>query len=233
MKYITDMHIHTSRFGGCASASAEETVNCYLNSGITSIVLTNHISEKAMNVLGYDRCEWNGFCDEFVDEANRAKSAADGSLNVLLGAEFRDSNTGSDYLIYGLDGEKLRELGCVFGMKFRDISARIHDIGCLVYQAHPFRNGQIITNPEYLDGIETVNFNYKVDSRNDMARIWAERMNMRGVCGSDFHHVTSAIGGGIVTDEPITDNSMLLDVLKKGNYGIERYRDERSTWKEF
>ncbi|MCQ2354632.1 MAG: PHP domain-containing protein [Clostridia bacterium] len=232
MEFLTDLHVHTCGIGTCATASPENMVERYIEAGVNTVVVTNHITRRAVGELGFseDSEGWGGFCDAFLLEYRRAADAARDRLNVLLGAEIRIPDTGNDFLIFGLTEEILRGLDGILSEKIKTASPRIRESGCLIYQAHPFRNGQVVTDPALLDGIEVCNFNYKLDSRNDIAAVYAEHLGMSGVCGSDFHHISSAVGGGILTEEPIKDNETLLSVLRTGNYRIRPFRDERSVW---
>ena len=229
MQYITDMHVHTANIGSCATAQPEEAVESFIRAGITSVVISNHLTKHSMEICGLNFNEWQKFCDCVMEEYHRAVNAAGDRLNVILGGELRVPDN-RDYLIYGLTEEKLRSYYGILDMNIHDAAAMIHESGALIIQAHPFRDGQVITNPSYLDGIEVCNFNYKIDSRNDIARIWAEHYGLIETCGSDYHHVTSAVGGGIVTEKPIRNALELMEVLKNGSYEIKAYRDERSQW---
>ena len=65
------------------------------------------------------------------------------------------------------------------------------------------------------------------DSRNDIARIWAERFGLIGTSGSDFHKIVEgAFAGGILTDEPITSNEQLLEILRSGNFEMIKDNDK-------
>lgn len=244
MEYVTDLHVHTSGIASCPTATPEEMVECAISAGLTTVVLTNHVSKGALKKAGlsaaYDAGAdeeesaqaWLAFCDKLKAEYDRAVAAAVGRLNVIYGAEFRDPITNSDFLIYGVTDEIMRDLEGIIKQKIKYASPRFREAGCLVYQAHPFRNGQTITSTDLLDGIEVCNFNIKVDSRNDIALLWEKMMGKKGVCGSDFHHPDSAMGGGIVTDEPITDNETLVRILRDGAFTVKRHYDPRSIWKD-
>lgn len=243
MEYVTDLHIHTSGIGICPTASPEEMMECAIGAGLTTVVLTNHVAKSALKKAGlsaaYDSAAdadaaaqaWLAFCDLLKAEYDRTVAAAAGRLNVIYGAEFRAPDTGSDFLIYGITDKIMRELEGIIKQKIKYAAPRFREAGCLVYQAHPFRNGQTVTSPDLLDGIEVCNFNIKVDSRNDIALLWEKMMGKKGICGSDFHNPDSAMGGGIVTDEPITDNETLVRILREGKFTVKPHYDPRAVWK--
>ena len=93
----------------------------------------------------------------------------------------------------------------------------LNAIGGLIYQAHPFRNLMQITNPSRLDGVEVYNGTFSTDSRNWIARAWAEKYGLRMSSGSDFHASGMLISGGIETEAPITNREELLAALKAEN----------------
>lgn len=252
MEFITDMHVHTCGISTCAAARPEEMVEQFIAAGITTVVLTNHITCRSLAELGLEEVDgdgtgasvcadsangdgtgtekgWSAFCDKFLEEYRRAVDAAGDRLNVLLGAEIRIKNTKNDYLVYGVTEDVLRSWEGICLEKIKQVAPKIRESGCMIYQAHPFRNRQSVTDPTLLDGIEVGNFNYKIDSRNDIATAWAAHLNMKGVVGSDFHRYQANIGGGIVTDEPIRDNETLLSVLREGRYRIKPYQEKESV----
>ena len=79
-----------------------------------------------------------------------------------------------------------------------------------------------ITNPAHLDGIEVYNAHARHNSRNDLAEMWAARYDLLPISGSDVHHDYDLPGGGILTDEPITDMAQLMQILRERRYTLLR-----------
>ncbi len=79
---------------------------------------------------------------------------------------------------------------------------------------HPFRNNATVTEPAFLDGIEVVNANPRLDSRNDIAAMWAKKFDLLVSAGSDTHNPGQGCKVSFRTPEPIETNEDLLRYLK-------------------
>ena len=156
--------------------------------------------------------------DYYLGGYNDLREAADGKLNVLLGTELRSNHDDNDYLIYGSSEELLRSIPEMMDVPLPELIPEIHKHGALFFQAHPFRNSMRITRPALLDGIEIFNGHLDHDSRNDIAELWAKKFGLLTSSGSDFHYPDQDICAGIVTDEPITDNRQLVEIIKTQNF---------------
>ena len=105
-------------------------------------------------------------------------------------------------------------------MSLRSFAPLARENGMLVVQAHPFRNGMVVVNPEHLDGMETFNGTPTYDGRNLIADAWAKRYNLLRTSGSDFHNPDQYGTGGILTNAAIRTGEELVAVLKSGNYTL-------------
>ncbi len=223
MLYKTELHAHTSPVSRCAHADPETLVKRFTEKGYTTVVLQNHLNRwtfETMSGIG-----WEEMMRYYLEGYHALRDAARGKLNILLGAEMRVDEFANDFLVFGLTEEKLFSLGEIFPLRFRELSKKLGGMGCLVYQAHPMRFGMTLLNPEWdghLDGIEVYNSHKNHDSHNDLALLWAEKLSLPGISGSDFHDPEGYIGGGILTEEPVTGMDQLLNILKSGNYRLIR-----------
>ena len=111
-------------------------------------------------------------------------------------------------------------------VKLKEMSQYIRDSGLTVYQAHPFRNGLTIANPQNLDGYEIYNGHPDHDSRNAIAEAWTKLHGLPGISGTDFHDGKQDICAGIITDDPITSNEQLLEILRSQSYQLIRKETE-------
>jgi len=224
MKFKTDLHVHSADVSNCASISAKEIVQNYLEKGYTSLVLTNHMSRFTYknNRFDHSNYTWEQKVDYFMDGYNKIVNIANGQINILLGMELRSNRDENDYLVYGVTEEFLKANPKMMDETLTSFIDKCHKSGLLFIQAHPFRNTIRITNPEYLDGIEVYNGHTGHDSRNDIANLWADKFSLIKTSGTDYHEECHIIGGGIETDEPITSNTQLLQILKSGNYTLLR-----------
>ena len=214
-----DLHVHTSEVSQCGHLSASETVERYKKAGYDCIVITNHFNTYTAGVF-----EKKGEPDFFRHYHNSYLLAKEEGekvgMLVLNGYEIRFDNSDNDYLVYGMDDETAGDYKNLFKMRPRDFSALAAERGCLFYQAHPFRNGMKITQPELLFGIEIKNGNPRHDSRNDIAEAWAKKYNMHAIAGSDCHEQEDVGVTGIVTERRITNERDLVSMLKADDYTI-------------
>ena len=104
-------------------------------------------------------------------------------------------------------------------MQLGNFEELLHKNNMLIYQAHPFRNSMLIADQKKLDGIEIANCHRRHDSRNDIAKIWAQKINLMVCGGSDCHQKGDEGRGGMITDFEIKNNDDLLKALK-GNVHI-------------
>ena len=220
--FKTELHCHSRHVSTCAHASHEEIIEKYINAGYTTIVSTEHINPWTFP-RELEEGTWRKRLDYFMDAYERFVKAAEGKLNILLGAEirfFRENN--SDYLVYGLTREFLSDLGDPRQMRggIDALSRAVHEYGGMIYQAHPFRPTMMVTSPSLLDGIEVANMSPWHESHNSIAKAWAKETGLQGISGTDFHDPDHVPLGGIMTDTPITTNEELLSVLRSGKYDL-------------
>ncbi len=222
--FKTELHCHSSEVSNCATANAQFIVEKYLEAGYSTIVLTNHFSKYTFKNKRFDHSEdpWDKKVDYFINGYNVMKEAADGRLNIILGMELRYYSDPNDYLVYGVTEEFLRAHPEMMDSKTKEFAPIIKENGMILIQAHPFRNGMMITKPEYLDGIEVFNGHIGQESRNDIANLWADKFGFMKTSGTDFHHEFHHPDGGIMTEKPITNTAELVETLKSGNYELIR-----------
>ena len=223
MSYKTEMHCHSATVSACADITPAQIVEKYLENGYTTVVVADHLSPFTFgkNYTGGE--DWQKKIDYYMEGVRALREAAKGKLHILQGCELRIEACDSDYLVYGITEEFMRQNPDLLQIpKVRELCARLHEAGFLVFQAHPFRNGMTITNPEHLDGIEVYNAHARHNSRNDLAEMWAARYDLLPISGSDVHHDHDIPGGGILTDEPITDMAQLMQILRERRYTLLR-----------
>ena len=211
--YQYDLHCHTKGVSKCAEVSPEEGAQLYIEAGYSGVVITNHFNHYTFEeMLGKN--SWDDIVDFYLSGWRRFRDAAGTRLTVLLGMEIRFDENWNDYLVYGVTEEVLRAHPELPDMDIETFSDFSRENGLLLYQAHPFRDGMCVVNPQLLDGIETYNGHPYHKSRNDIAMAWAKKHGLMQVSGSDFHHTDGCAMGGILTREPIQSQEDLLKVLR-------------------
>lgn len=213
MKYKTELHAHTSEVSRCAHICGEELVDIYEKAGYSTVVITDHMSKRTFPVV--KKRKWNEYVDDYLIGYNAAMKAAHGRLNIILGMEISFYENDNDYLVYGVDEKFLRRHPNMMEMGIRKFSEVAKRSGLIVVQAHPFRDHMTVIKPGIVEGIEIFNAHPGHDSRNDIARMWAEKYGYKiRTSGSDFHEVQHGARGGIITDFEVKTTDDLLKVLR-------------------
>ena len=218
--FKTELHCHSNDISQCARVNTTDIINTFVNSGYSTLVLANHLSKYTMDVICPN--DWHGFVDKFYGAYEKLKNEAEGKLNILFGAELRFNGNNNDYLVFGLTKEFLYEHPDIFDLHAEKFHNLAKENNMLFIQAHPFRNWMMIIEPRMVDGVEVFNGHFGHDSRNDIANMWAEKYNLIKTSGTDYHYITSPANGGIFTNEEITNMGQLVEILKSGNYKLNR-----------
>lgn len=218
MQYKTELHLHSAEASSCASATAKDIVEVYLEAGYTTLVLTNHFSPFTYKCSRYDYSYMSPEekVEYYIAAYHTLKKAAEGKLHVLFGMELLRT---CDYLIYGMTEEFLRAHTNLMDISLTVSSPIIREAGMLLCQAHPFRNDMKVTDPAILDGFEAYNAHTPL-FRNKIADQWADEFGLIKIAGSDYHRDIHKAESGIITDFPITSNEELLSTLRSGNYKL-------------
>lgn len=217
--YKTELHCHCAPVSRCATVTPEELAEIYTAAGYTSLVLTNHINGATFG--GREDLSWEKNITWYLEPYHRLQQAAAGRLHVLLGLELTPEGDNNDYLVFGVTEELLRAHPNLRQYPLDKVAPMLQEAGCLVCQAHPFRDNMTVRPPALLDGYEVCNAAVNHDSRNDIAAAWAARFHKIATSGSDFHQQNiHTAAGGILTAVPLCDNAALLNTLKSGDYTL-------------
>ena len=217
-KYKYECHCHTTLMSPCGKTDPAVTVREYIKAGYDGIYITDHLF--AQNPLNkYSELSWKEVVDNHFKGFNAVSDATDGKIDIFCGAELRIADSVNDYLIYGVNKTFFYEHDLI-SMTLAQVSEAVRKNGGLLVQAHPFRSGMKIADPKLLDGIETYNGNFRHDSRNDIAKIWADKHDLIKLSGSDFHQIEDLARGGIMTNHKIESEKDFAITIKSGNYSI-------------
>lgn len=221
MSYKCELHCHTN-FSGCSDVNASDVAEKYIAKGYTTVVITNHFNRHYVSREG----GFKELCRGTFNAIEDVRAAAKGRLNILAGMELTFDCMPNDFLLYGITEEMISEMEDMFDLRPWQMRDRMHEVGGVIIQAHPFRFGQTVVNPDEVDGVEVFNGHPGHHSHNDTAKMWAlawaEHYRKDGsyilTSGSDHHHTWQTATGGIETEEPVTSMEQLLEILKSGNY---------------
>ncbi len=214
-----DLHVHSSEVSLCGILRADQTVEMYKSAGYGAIVLTNHYNRDTAD--HYARHGRPDFPAVYRHGYELARAEGDRlGLLVLCGYEIRFDGAFNDYLVYGLPDDLAADPYSLFAMSPRDFGNLARERGFLFYQAHPFRNGMQIQQPDAFFGIEVKNGNPRHDSRNDVAALWAEKFGLHKIAGSDCHQSPDVGVTGIETARAVASMDDLIAVLRDDDYTI-------------
>lgn len=180
---LLDLHVHTSGISTCCLLDAKEILNRTKQVGLDGIVLCNHYVKSYVKE-GFDK-----WINEYIDEFYYTKSfEKEFNLKVFFGVEVTmNYDPRVHILLYGATPEFLRANKELYDLSLKELYELCHENNIAVIQAHPFRNGTIVQNTNYLDGIE-INCHPVYDRTNsDIIPPIALKNNLIVTCGCDYH----------------------------------------------
>ncbi len=225
--YKYDLHVHTSVSSCCGQSTPEEQVKAYAEKGYNGIVITDHFICGCNGTPVPKKLPWRERVDMYYTAYERAAKAAEEyeGFRAFFGAEYSYAG-GHDILFYGLNREFLYGHPELEGMPVEDICKLLQNAGCLVIQAHPFRDREYndhSVRPELYcaDGAEIFNA-CNFDEENQKAYDYAVKYGKIMTSGGDIHNANDGRIGlaGIFTEKPIESIDDLVNILKSGNYSL-------------
>lgn len=218
-KMIIDLHVHSKEISACGHVGITEIIDRYNAKGYNAIVVTNHLNDWSIGLRDSD--SWSEYVDTFVKPVDTGREYAKKyGMRVFLGCELRFENDANDFLVYGMTPEFMKEHPEIRRLGIKKLKALADENDFLVYQAHPFRNGMTVVPPEHLHGIEVGNGHPRHDSRNDIARLWADNYNLMMIAGSDFHDPDDEAHGGILSLRNVNNEKELCELLRSNDFRL-------------
>jgi hypothetical protein len=216
-----DLHVHTSEVSPCGRLSGKEMVDLYKDRGYEGIVIADHYADYYFNTLG--DVSWEKKIGIFLrGYENALERGKELSLSVFLGVEIRLNESWNEYLLFGMDKDKLVNIPNMCGLtpqRLREVTAA-H--GVRLFQAHPFRNGMEVLPPHLLDGLEVYNGNPRHRSNNELADEYAETNGLSKLSGSDSHQLEDIATGGVALNRRVSSAAELVDEIMSGDVRLIR-----------
>lgn len=211
--YKYDTHVHTREVSPCGHVKAREVVQLYKEMGYDGIIITDHYYDDFFQSLG--KISWEDKIETYLDGYKKAVEEGNKiGITVLLGIELRFTENYNDYLLYGMTEEFLKENPELYTLGLKEFSRLIEKQDILLFQAHPYRKGMEVADPQYIHGIEVFNGNPRHDSKNHKALSFARKNSLLMSSGSDFHQVEDVAKGGILVSEKITNVKELVKAMR-------------------
>ena len=207
---LIDLHAHTSGISRCCRIPIPEVLRQTLDNGMDGIVLTNHYQKSYIQDGRFDE-----FIQKYIDEFHATKAYGDATgCTVLFGIEVTMERYPKVHmLIYGADPEFLKENPRLFDCTQEELYALVKAEHALLIQAHPFRNGTTVLDPDFLDGVEISCHPLYGNSYTKELLAIAEKENLIVTCGGDFHADTYRPKCGMFLPDGIRDHIGLRDYL--------------------
>ncbi len=216
---LYEIHCHTSEVSSCAWVEAINVARIHEDAGFEGICITDHYHEQFFSAF-------TGLKDsEVVDKyllgyRTALEEGARLGLKVFLGMEIKFTESLNDYLVYGITEEMLYENPFMFRMGLEAFSSMAKVEGLLLIQAHPFRDNMVRVNPQFLDGVETINGNLRINSRNNVSNQYADEHDLLKMGGSDFHRECDINLAAMEFLVDVNSNTDLVNALRGGEYTI-------------
>ena len=212
-----DMHVHTSGVSTCSAISALEAVDLKQAEGYDGFVLTNHCQ-----AWYYPEAEHGAYVERVIDEFKRAKEYGDKKgLKVFLGLEVSINDPFySDWLLYGVTEEFLRNSPCFYKLSQRELYSLCRDNGVVLVQAHPYRGNTGYCEdmkpgyPDALDGVE-INCTHGDFLTKEKVLLWAKENGKLVTCGMDYHGPSERVKGGVKLPKWVNTSQDIAKYLKE------------------
>ncbi len=223
MKYKYQLHTHTAPTSKCGRTLPRELAEALRDAGYAGCVLTNHFMHGNTGVSR--ELPWEDFVAAYERDYLECKAEGEKyGLDILFGIEEGVGGC-SEILCYGLTPKMLYE-----HPELREYSAEVwyrvmHELGVLVINAHPYRAPASVPDQkplplELIDGIEVYNHSHNPEYNDSAEHFASEHPELILTSGGDTHSPDSVGFGGIMTDERISDERALCEILRSGKYQL-------------
>lgn len=214
-KYYTECHAHTNPVSRCSDISPEKMVEIYEKTNCTSLVLTNHFDPYW---LGFSKKE---AVKQYLDAYEETKKYAEKNkkINIILGMEIRFTENHNDYLVYGIDEKFVEDSYDYLDGTIEKFYKSMKNENNVILQAHPFRDGMVLADKKFIDGIESFNMHPGHNSRLALAcKYLNENKDFYTCGGSDFHHLGQQNTISLVSTFLPKNSFDMAKIIKSNDY---------------
>ncbi len=212
-KYTSELHAHSYPASDCADFSPAEVVEFYKAKGVTSLVLSNHLTNN--HYLGDESPKERA--KKYLEDYRIAKDAAGSALNVILSAEVRFDGTHNDYLVYGIEEDDIERFYELISSDIQTFYKEVKNDKNVIIHAHPLRNNMEPTPLGYVDGVESMNMHPKHHAKPSLIFKFAKENDLLVTGGSDFHHLHHEALCLMRTEKEMKNSFYIADAIKSKN----------------
>ncbi len=214
-RYKIELHAHTKPTSPCSDMLPNTLIERYASLGFDGVALTNHFIDFLLTSDNPDKVS-EVYLRDYYETKNCGEKH---NIKVYLGMEVRFPENCNDYLVYGIDENDIKEIFSYIHTDYITFYNAFKNDKNVILQAHPFRSGMELQNPDFVDGIETFNMHPNHNSSIALANKYAnEHKGFIKVCGSDFHHEGHQGLGATRVKQLPEDSFGLAEILKSGDY---------------
>lgn len=212
-----ETHCHCMGSSDCATTPAERVVQAYCESGYGGLVITNHYAAK--HFATYPGNNQKQKLDYYFSIADKmGEHCYKRGLKFFLGAEVcvKVPSGYAEYILYGFDRTFFYDNPPLFELSQKQLFLLADGAGVFMYQAHPFRDGVCLGEPQYMHGAEAFNGHFHHANRNDTAKKFCIENGLFMMSGTDYHHFGQPITGGLIIPDNVCDEKGLVNHILSG-----------------
>ena len=186
---LTDLHAHTSGISRCCRAPARDILLATRETGINSVVLTNHYQDYYV-----ENGDYLAFAEQYVKEFETARLVGEElGVKVRFGIELTAHRYNDAHLlIYGVDTNFVFKHPQAYFYTQEQLFSAVQKEGGIIIWAHPYRGGfneNIDLN--YLNGLEINCHPRYFATHIDDVTLLAKDHGLIVTCGGDYHADTA------------------------------------------
>ncbi len=213
-----EIHCHTLYGSSCGKADSETIVNRYLDEGYNGVIITNHYCEDAFeSYKGDNKKEKLDFYFNLYEDVKRIGERK--GLKVFLGSEIKIENR-TDYLLFGFEKSLFYDNKPLYEFAQKELFNLAEKNGLFFGQAHPFRKGITVGDPNLMHGMELFNGHYHHVNNNEKAKEFCLKNNLIGLSGTDFHTPNQPITAGVWVPDYVSDEKKFVECLFNRDYKL-------------
>lgn len=215
-----ETHLHTSEASACSMKTGAEQARIYKKAGYAGIIVTDHFFNG--NTTIPTDLSWKMRVDLFCKGYDNAKKEGDKiGLSVFFGWE--SNYKGTEFLIYGLDHEWMRNHPEMLSWSIEEQYYNIHEAGGYVVHAHPFRIRPYINEirlfPDFVDAVEAYNVGNRNIEFDNKATEYAKKHKLPVFAGTDSHGYEQE-RSGMGFNKPLASIKDFLSCVKSSDYKL-------------
>lgn len=227
---LIDTHTHSRGVSLCARATCKEIIDRKIELGYQGAILTNHCQSHYYPQTAEAHAVYiEKTIAEYRGAAEYAKARG---FTWMLGIEVTVVDPFySDWLLFGVTEEFLRNSPCLYALSQRELFAYCEKWDVVLVQAHPWRGNlsycedQHPGEREFMRGVE-LNCSDGDLANKEKVLATAKAYGVLVTCGTDYHGPERTFVGGMYVPEKIQTSVEFAEYLRKASETYIAYNGE-------